>query len=413
MRFLSFLQGASGVRGFLVSSEDGEQLQISGSVAKSSWTALRSAEIARDFGVAGGIAGLGTFIAAAVRSVESSRLLAQSGQSIALIDLEMTRATLDIEKQLQENEWASTEIEISDGPPSGPSDHETLPPQPETRTFSPPSSSASVSVSVQSPAVITAAAPVVAVPPRPFQGLPSIVGRAVPRPNAAAPVVAPRPAAPAVTTPPRAARPPLPPSRAQAAGAPESSSDVSRSAAVQASSDSTVTRKDEPLTPGSALLTGSLATFALPDLLEFLRVGQRTGTLVCASDAGLGAIHIKRGRITGAASPGVPSIGDWLVHRGALSQEKLHEALRHHTQSGATTQLGATLVKHNLVSRETLQEALVFHVGAVLRKLMTWETGAFTFDPATSETAVGVDIEIEPQAVLLNIFKEMDDAQRA
>jgi hypothetical protein len=200
---------------------------------------------------------------------------------------------------------------------------------------------------------------------------------------------------------------------ASAAAPLEAALDPQKEPGQPAAEELTASRRIEPA-GASALLTGSLATFALPDLLEFLRVGQRSGTLVCTSEAGLGAIHIKRGRITGAASPGVPSIGDWLVQRGVLTQEKLHEALRHHTQAGTKTQLGGTLVVHRLISREVLQEALMVHVGAVLRKLMTWESGAFTFDPAPADATETVgDIEIEPQTVLLNIFKEMDDSRRA
>jgi Domain of unknown function (DUF4388) len=400
MRFLAFLEDTSGVRGFLVCNEDGEQLHVSGSSASSGWTALRTCTIARDFSVAGAIAGLGALSSVAVRSAQSSRLLAQSGASIAVIDLEPSRATADLEAQLQENEWASAEIAVSEVP-SGMSDHETLPPQ-----GAPGAGKQGSAAGPQSPALVTPS-PVVAVPPRPFQGLPAIAGRAVPRPNASPNAPVPRAVPPGVSATARPGRPP-PPTRAT--GATAAAAEAQNPTAT--AEDITSTRRAEQGTPSSALLTGSLATFALPDLLEFLRVGQRTGTLVCASDAGLGAIHIKRGRITGAASPGVPSIGDWLVQRGVLTQEKLHEALRHHTQSGTKTQLGGTLVAHKLVSQESLQEALMVHVGAVIRKLMTWESGAFTFDPASAETAEGADIEIEPQNVLLNIFKEMDDSRR-
>lgn len=409
MRFLAFLEGMSGVRGFLVSSEDGDRLHASGTGADFTWTALRAAAVAREFGVAGAIAGLGSFSAASVRSVQKSRLLAQSGDTVAVVDLELSRATTDIEAQLQERSWASADERLSDAPISS-SDHDTLPPRapPQVATKIPVSHHESSTA--QSPASAVAVATI----PLPFQGMAAIARPAVPRPNTAAPPTAQR-AALASPASSRPARPPLPGPRASAPGtvaALEPPADAQRAAPAQAPDDATLSKRDE--TPGgsSALLTGSLATFALPDLLEFLRVGQRTGTLVCASEAGLGAIHITRGRITGAASPGVPSMGDWLVQRGAISQEKLHEALRHHTQSGTKTQLGATLIAQKLISYETLQEALVFHVSAVLRKLITWETGAFTFDPTSAEGGGG-EIDIDPQAVLLNIFKDLDDAQRA
>jgi len=409
MRFLSFLEGTSGIRGFLVGTEDGEELHVSPGTSPS-WAALRAAQIAKDFSIAGAITGLGAFNSAAVRATQSLHLLAQNGESITVIDLDPTRSTSDIETQLQNNEWTTIDSSNRELPSSDGSDHDTLPPQAGLGSRA---AAAPQAVSVQAPAPpLRPPTPV-----RPFQGLPAIAGRAVPRPNSS-PSTSPLPrATPAATaSSPRPARPPLPARAATASAAVplDAPSEGQKDPAAPAVEEHTASRRIEPVAASSAMLTGSLATFALPDLLEFLRVGQRSGTLVCTSEAGLGAIHIKRGRITGAASPGVPSIGDWLVQRRVLSQEKLHEALRHHTQAGTKTQLGATLLAHRLISHEVLQEALLFHVGAVLRKLMTWESGAFTFDPAGPDAVeTAGDIEIEPQTVLLNIFKEMDDSRRA
>lgn len=54
---------------------------------------------------------------------------------------------------------------------------------------------------------------------------------------------------------------------------------------------------------------GDLQLFALPDLLDFLQSSRRSGTLVITSDVGTMAVHLARGSITGAASPGATSLG--------------------------------------------------------------------------------------------------------
>ena len=76
--------------------------------------------------------------------------------------------------------------------------------------------------------------------------------------------------------------------------------------------------------------------------------------------------------------------------------------------------LTSVLLSEKLLPRDVLHEALMFHVVQVLRKLMTWEAGEFSFDPAARPEAADNEheIELDPQGVLLNIFKEIDDAQR-
>ena len=49
--------------------------------------------------------------------------------------------------------------------------------------------------------------------------------------------------------------------------------------------------------------SGSLQMCGLPELLEVLRTGQKTGTLVCSSAAGIGAIHLRSGKVTGRPLP--------------------------------------------------------------------------------------------------------------
>ena len=65
------------------------------------------------------------------------------------------------------------------------------------------------------------------------------------------------------------------------------------------SSSSILARAQQAATGGTeSVFSGRLSVFALPDLLEFLRSGRRTGLLVCSSAAGLGRLRFRDGRIT-------------------------------------------------------------------------------------------------------------------
>ncbi|MGC4092718.1 MAG: DUF4388 domain-containing protein [Polyangiaceae bacterium] len=390
MRFLAFLEGVSGVRGFQVATFDGELLAETGSPAGGGWTSPRVAAVAQDLAVAGALAGLGAFVGASVRLAKTSRLLAQSAEGFALVDIDPSCSTTEIEADSSTTEWVSkTEI------PGRAPDVEIVVEEPET--IRPPKAAVLRPAAAPRPPSVprlqVATAPVAAVEGRPAAVPPPFV-----RPRPAAAVAPQVPVFGAVI--PRGAGGAVPAVVPNVVSGERGSEVVPVAAKVAA-----------PLQ--SPQFTGSLQHFSLPDLLEFLRVGQRTGTLVCASEVGFGTLVLRRGRIAAADTVGVPNLGDFLVQRGALSPAQLESAQKKQLATRAPS-LSVVLQAQQLVSKEAVHETLMLHVVHVVRKLMTWDGGEFTFDPtAKVEPASEYDIDLDPQGVLLNIFKEMDDAQRA
>jgi hypothetical protein len=161
------------------------------------------------------------------------------------------------------------------------------------------------------------------------------------------------------------------------------------------------------------MFSGNLQLFALPDILEFLRSGQRTGTLLCSSTAGIGAIHLRRGRITGAGSPATKGLKDYLIAIGAVSKENIQRVDQ--DEPGERPLIGGLLVRLGLVTEGDVRLALRDQIRDAVKELMSWGAGQFAFDPEkVIETAEGdVLVELDPQDVLLNIFKEMDEHSRS
>ncbi len=163
-----------------------------------------------------------------------------------------------------------------------------------------------------------------------------------------------------------------------------------------------------------AVFSGQLSSFALPDLLEFLRSGRRTGLLVCSSTSGMGALRFCEGRITGAASPGTPTLGEFLVRGNKVTAQ----ALRALVPAGGAEQpddvLGERIVSGGLADVRAVKEALEHQVWAAIRELVAWTDGEFAFnreeeaDPAIPRLAIALD----PQAVLLDVFRENDEQSR-
>ena len=126
--------------------------------------------------------------------------------------------------------------------------------------------------------------------------------------------------------------------------------------------------------------TGDLELFGVPALLEFLRGGRRTGTLVCTSDLGSGTVVLRRGKVIGATAP---AAGRVATARGSGVDE--------------------------------VRQALLTATRKAVRELATWTDGRFEFDPAgiVEPPVPGADIELDAQALLLSIFATDDEQSRA
>jgi tetratricopeptide (TPR) repeat protein len=163
-----------------------------------------------------------------------------------------------------------------------------------------------------------------------------------------------------------------------------------------------------------AALTGSLRLFAIPDLLEFLHNSRRTGTLILTSDAGIGAVHLRGGRLTGAATPHDVPLGDMLLTEGVITKEQLSDVLESLKSEKSGKLLGSLLVERGWVGREALSEALSSRVHDAIRSLLGWTDGQFRFDsdPRATDEAAEVELELDMQSVLLEVFRQMDEDAR-
>ncbi len=163
-----------------------------------------------------------------------------------------------------------------------------------------------------------------------------------------------------------------------------------------------------------SVFSGQLSSFALPDLLEFLRTGKRTGLLVCSSAAGMGALRFRDGWITGAASPSTPSVGDVLVGSRKVTPEALRKAFATLGPDLPDHLVGEQLVRDGITDGASVKKALEQQIGLAVRELMHWTDGEFTFNRETqgAPESQGLSVALDPQGLLLNFFREMDEASR-
>ena len=162
-----------------------------------------------------------------------------------------------------------------------------------------------------------------------------------------------------------------------------------------------------------SMFSGRLSVFSLADLVEFLRTAGRSGLLVCSSRGGMGAFRFRKGKITGAAAPSTPSLGELLVRNGKLSPEALASAGPAREGTLVDAGLADRLVQHGAVDVAAVREAGRQQIEQVLRELIDWSDGEFAFTREEEAPPSGdASIEVDAQHLLLELFRERDESSR-
>jgi hypothetical protein len=169
------------------------------------------------------------------------------------------------------------------------------------------------------------------------------------------------------------------------------------------------------LSDSTPAFAGGLQTVGLPDLLEFLRFGQRTGTMACTSAAGAGKISMRSGRLIAASSPGTRPLPGYLVASGAATPEALNAIPEVASGAASLPGIAGLLVARGTCTTAQVRQALREQIRDAVAELLTWKNGEFAFDSDPSVDAVAPDenLEFDSQAVLLEILNHRDEASQA
>src|SRR5262245_15571855 len=128
-------------------------------------------------------------------------------------------------------------------------------------------------------------------------------------------------------------------------------------------------------------IRGSLREASLPDVLQLLAMGKKTGCLSVSHRQQFGTIHFERGRISHAAIVNRRDrLGDILVRHGLVSPAAL-EAVIAAQATQPQRRIGDLLVEAGFIKREQLHEYLKHQIEEAVYLLFTWSQGTFTFEP--------------------------------
>lgn len=126
-------------------------------------------------------------------------------------------------------------------------------------------------------------------------------------------------------------------------------------------------------------ISGSLRDVSVADVMQFVYIGRRTGSLRVARGAETAIFLFDEGRLVRARSPHSQGLGDLLVQRGYVGAEQLRAAVADRDACGATLPLGQLLLDRGLVTASEVGEALEVQIQQAINGVLNWEVGTFEF----------------------------------
>lgn len=156
-------------------------------------------------------------------------------------------------------------------------------------------------------------------------------------------------------------------------------------------------------------IRGSLLEASLPDVLQLLAMGQKTGVLSIGDRSNFGYIYFDRGRISYARIVNRRDrLGDILEKSGIITTNQLNEAVvaQSHTRNKL---LGEILLERGLLTQEELHHYVRLQIEEAVYFLFTWTQGTFSFDVDVTPDDQPVLVSITPESLLLEGARRVDE----
>ena len=156
-------------------------------------------------------------------------------------------------------------------------------------------------------------------------------------------------------------------------------------------------------------IKGSLKEASLPDVIQLLFLGRRTGCLALADRQNFGTIYFDEGQIVYASIVNRRDrLGDILVRSGRITTERLQEAVDR--QDGDREhKLGEILVEMGALARAELEQYIRLQIEEAVYYLFTWTSGTFNFEAGVRPEREDFLVRINPEFLLLEGARRVDE----
>jgi tetratricopeptide (TPR) repeat protein len=157
-------------------------------------------------------------------------------------------------------------------------------------------------------------------------------------------------------------------------------------------------------------IKGSLKEASLPDVLQLLTMGGKTGCLSVTDRQSFGYIYFEEGRIIYASLLNRRDrIGDILVREAVITREQLDAAIEEQSSARDGRRLGEILKDSGYIEQATLHKWVRYQIEEAVYHLFTWSQGTFYFEPGQRPEREQILVSIDPESLLLEGARRVDE----
>jgi DNA-binding CsgD family transcriptional regulator len=158
-------------------------------------------------------------------------------------------------------------------------------------------------------------------------------------------------------------------------------------------------------------LSGNLKTMDLAELLQWVTLGRKTGSLAFIQNKIKNYIYFRDGGIISSRSnEPTKQLGHFLLFQGKISEEQLKRGLelqqRHHQH------LGKILVQEGFISQDEVEKALVDRTQEVIYDIFLWDDGYFHFASSGYNLEDLILINLDINTILFEGVRRKDEWNR-
>jgi hypothetical protein len=155
-------------------------------------------------------------------------------------------------------------------------------------------------------------------------------------------------------------------------------------------------------------LIGNLRTMSLPDILQWVAIGRKTGTLHLEHRSIQKRIAFRDGTIaTSWSTDPRESLGQFLIREGCVSEEQLFRALLRQEEKG--TLIGSILVEEGSLDADTLRRVLKTKAEETIYDIFLWTEAQFEFKEGEFPREPLINIEIGVTEVVMEGIRRVDE----
>lgn len=157
-------------------------------------------------------------------------------------------------------------------------------------------------------------------------------------------------------------------------------------------------------------IKGSFKEVSLPDVLQLLAVGRKTGCLKVTDGSNFGSIYFKDGKISFANLLNRPDrLGDRLFSRGLITAQQQEEALKKQKEEDGKRRLGVILLEMGLIKETDIEADVSDQIEDTIFFLLRWVEGEFFFEPEAIPENENILVSLDAMNLLLEEARRVDE----